>query len=193
MVLTYDIFNDALKQDGLLCFVWIFHCFLMYSEKKWRLFCLLLLLGLVKVVRNESRSFFAESEDRTTLLFLLDFAAVVAWRGPTFFFFRPIHPDVLYKSPVCLLPLPLSPPPPPPHTPPTMAAAAAFDLLDKFIPGASDSLTIVNATTAQNTLYPGVDFAALNWLERLWASYYIWVGNPIIATGLMSFVLHEVC
>ncbi|KAE8539833.1 hypothetical protein D1P53_003770 [Cryptococcus gattii VGV] len=73
-----------------------------------------------------------------------------------------------------------------------MAAAAAFDLLDKFIPGASESLTIVNATTAQNTLYPGVDFAALNWLERLWASYYIWVGNPIIATGLMSFVLHEV-
>lgn len=112
---------------------------------------------------------------------------------PLFFFFRPIHPDVLYKTPVCLLPLPLSPPPPPPHTPPTMAAAAAFDLLDKFIPGASDSLTIVNATTAQNTLYPGVDFAALNWLERLWASYYIWVGNPIIATGLMSFVLHEVC
>lgn len=82
---------------------------------------------------------------------------------------------------------------PPPHTPRTMAAAAAFDLLDKFIPGASDSLTIVNATTAQNTLYPGVDFAALNWLERLWASYYIWVGNPIIATGLMSFMLHEVC
>lgn len=73
-----------------------------------------------------------------------------------------------------------------------MAAAAAFDLLDKYIPGASDSLTIVNATTAQNTLYPGVDFAALNWLERLWASYYIWVGNPIIATGLMSFLLHEV-
>lgn len=73
-----------------------------------------------------------------------------------------------------------------------MAAAAAFDLLDKYIPGASDSLTIVNATTAQNTLYPGVDFAALNWLETLWASYYIWVGNPIIATGLMSFLLHEV-
>lgn len=65
MVLTYDIFNDALKQDGLLCFVWIFHCFIVYSEKKWRLFCLLL-LGLVKVARNELAEIFAESADRTT-------------------------------------------------------------------------------------------------------------------------------
>lgn len=141
------------------------------------------------------RRFFAESEDRTTLLFLLDFAAVVAWRGPTFFFFVRFTPtsfiNLRLLTPAPPTPILLSAPPP--HTPRTMAAAAAFDLLDKFIPGASDSLTIVNATTAQNTLYPGVDFAALNWLERLWASYYIWVGNPIIATGLMSFVLHEVC
>lgn len=149
--------------------------------------------GSLKVVRNESRSFFAESEDRTTLLFLLDFAAVVAWRGPTFFFFVRFTPTSFIRPLSAYSPSPSLHPPPPPHTPPTMAAAAAFDLLDKFIPGASDSLTIVNATTAQNTLYPGVDFAALNWLERLWASYYIWVGNPIIATGLMSFVLHEVC
>lgn len=188
MVLTYDIFNDALKQDGLLCFVWIFHCFIVYSEKKWRLFCLLL-LGLVKVARNELAEIFAESADRTTLLFLLDFAAVVACRGPTFFSVRFTPTSFINLR----LLTPHSPTPIPPSHSPTMAAAAAFDLLDKFIPGASESLTIVNATTAQNTLYPGVDFAALSWLERLWASYYIWVGNPIIATGLMSFVLHEVC
>lgn len=144
--------------------------------------------GSLRLCGMKWRRFFAESEDRTTLLLLLDFAAVVAWRGPTFFFVR-FTPTSFIN--LCLL----TPSPPTPIllSPPTMAAAAAFDLLDKFIPGASESLTIVNATTAQNTLYPGVDFAALNWLERLWASYYIWVGNPIIATGLMSFVLHEVC
>lgn len=44
MVPTYDIFNDALKQDGLFCFVWIFHCFLMYSEKKMA-FVLFIIIG----------------------------------------------------------------------------------------------------------------------------------------------------
>lgn len=130
-----------------------------------------------------------ESPRIVPLLFLLEFAASSPGVVPLFFFLCPIHPDVLYKPPIFPHPLP---PPSAPRTPPNMAAAAAFDLLDKYIPGASDSLTIVNATTAQNTLYPGVDFAALNWLERLWASYYVWVGNPIIATGLMSFLLHEV-
>lgn len=45
--------------------------------------------------------------------------------------------------------------------------------------------------TAQQ-LYAHVDLSKLSWLEQLWASWYIWIENPIIATGLMSFLLHEV-
>jgi len=53
-------------------------------------------------------------------------------------------------------------------------------------------------TTSQNPsaqLYAqaGTDFSNLNWLEAQWANWYIWIGNPVLATGIMSFVLHEVC
>ena len=41
-------------------------------------------------------------------------------------------------------------------------------------------------------LYANTDFSKLNWLETQWAAWYLWIGNPIIATGLMSFLLHEV-
>jgi len=40
--------------------------------------------------------------------------------------------------------------------------------------------------------YKGTDFSSLSWLEKQWAAWYIWIGNPAIATGLMSFLLHEV-
>lgn len=41
-------------------------------------------------------------------------------------------------------------------------------------------------------LYANVDFSQLNWIETQWAAWYMWIGNPVIATGLMSFLLHEV-
>ncbi|OCH85077.1 C4-methyl sterol oxidase [Obba rivulosa] len=41
-------------------------------------------------------------------------------------------------------------------------------------------------------LYANVDFSQLNWFELQWASWYMWIGNPVIATGLMSFLLHEI-
>lgn len=41
-------------------------------------------------------------------------------------------------------------------------------------------------------LYANTDFSKLNWLELQWAAWYLWIDNPIIATGLMSFLLHEV-
>jgi hypothetical protein len=51
--------------------------------------------------------------------------------------------------------------------------------------------TVPNALTE---LYPGLtDFSSLNWFEQQWVAWYVWIGNPIIATGLMSFLLHEVC
>jgi methylsterol monooxygenase len=42
-------------------------------------------------------------------------------------------------------------------------------------------------------LYAGTDFSSLSWLEQQWVAWYVWIGNPIIATGLMSFLMHEVC
>lgn len=56
-----------------------------------------------------------------------------------------------------------------------------------------NSTIISGAETIASQLYAGVNFDTLNWAEKLWASWYIWIGNPSVATGLMSFILHEVC
>lgn len=32
----------------------------------------------------------------------------------------------------------------------------------------------------------------LNIAERLWASWYLWMQNDVLATGIMSFIMHEV-
>lgn len=31
----------------------------------------------------------------------------------------------------------------------------------------------------------------LNYLERMWAAWYAFMGNDILATGVMSFLIHE--
>ncbi|KAF8206324.1 C-4 methyl sterol oxidase [Mycena galopus ATCC 62051] len=41
-------------------------------------------------------------------------------------------------------------------------------------------------------MYPDVDFVSLSWLEQQWMVWYIYIGNPILATGLMTFPLHEI-
>jgi hypothetical protein len=41
-------------------------------------------------------------------------------------------------------------------------------------------------------VYAHVDFNSLSWIEKQWAGWYIGIGNLVIATGLMSFLLHEV-
>lgn len=33
--------------------------------------------------------------------------------------------------------------------------------------------------------------ANLNVAERLWAAWYAWMQNDVLATGIMSFVMHE--
>lgn len=59
------------------------------------------------------------------------------------------------------------------------------------------SMSFLNSTMA-TTLnlaeqhYQGIDFSSLSWLEKQWATWYIWIGNPVTATGLMIFLLHEV-
>lgn len=32
----------------------------------------------------------------------------------------------------------------------------------------------------------------LNVLERLWTAWYAWMQNDVLATGIMSFVMHEI-
>ncbi len=32
----------------------------------------------------------------------------------------------------------------------------------------------------------------LNYFERLWAAWYAFMGNDVLATGILSFVMHEV-
>ncbi|KAI0085253.1 C-4 methyl sterol oxidase [Irpex rosettiformis] len=52
---------------------------------------------------------------------------------------------------------------------------------------------MVNSTVSEaSLLYANTDFTKLNWLETQWAAWYLWIGNPILATGLASFLLHEV-
>ncbi len=68
----------------------------------------------------------------------------------------------------------------------------AIHFLERYLPVLADQFKTVNATTAQNLLYGAVDLSDLSWLERTWASYYIWMGNQVLATGLLSFLVHEV-
>jgi len=65
----------------------------------------------------------------------------------------------------------------------------------EFVDFPFSTIMSFNATLAvsmQESLYPGLEFSSLNWLEKQWVAWYIWIANPIIATGLMSFLLHEV-
>lgn len=71
-------------------------------------------------------------------------------------------------------------------------ASVAYDVINKIAPVLAEHLAFENATTTQNELYGDTNLDHLNWLERAWASYYIWMGNAIVATGVLSFVLHEV-
>lgn len=32
----------------------------------------------------------------------------------------------------------------------------------------------------------------LNYFERLWAAWYAYIGNDVLATGIMSFMMHEI-
>ncbi|MBW0478873.1 hypothetical protein O181_018588 [Austropuccinia psidii MF-1] len=60
---------------------------------------------------------------------------------------------------------------------------------------ASDRPLNLNAgpPIANDNLYSEIDFSSLSYVENLWARWYLWFGNPIIATGVMSFILHELC
>ena len=47
-------------------------------------------------------------------------------------------------------------------------------------------------STALSALYRGTDFSSLSWFEQQWAAWYIWFGNPVFATAVLAFIVHEV-
>ncbi|KAJ3929215.1 MAG: hypothetical protein NXY57DRAFT_1050147 [Lentinula lateritia] len=50
-----------------------------------------------------------------------------------------------------------------------------------------------NSTASSvDALYPGTDLSSLNWAEQQWVAWYVWWGNPVIATGMISFLMHEI-
>jgi methylsterol monooxygenase len=52
--------------------------------------------------------------------------------------------------------------------------------------------TLNHLTASQLYASLNVDYTQINWFERQWMAWYLWIGNPIIATGIASFLLHEV-
>ncbi|KAK0715834.1 C-4 sterol methyl oxidase [Lasiosphaeris hirsuta] len=54
-----------------------------------------------------------------------------------------------------------------------------------------------SSTNSTNTLFDVFQEVSsynvqLNIAERLWASWYLWMQNDVLATGIMSFVMHEI-
>ena len=46
--------------------------------------------------------------------------------------------------------------------------------------------------TPASVLYQDLDTSSLSYFEKLWVQWYQYWGNPVIATGVMSFLLHEI-
>lgn len=71
-----------------------------------------------------------------------------------------------------------------------LAAMATFGLLQ----GLKENTTtfISTAANSQQMLYSTINPAQLSFLERLWHSYYSYFSDPVLATGIMSFFMHEV-
>ncbi|KAG5928057.1 hypothetical protein E4U42_001332 [Claviceps africana] len=59
---------------------------------------------------------------------------------------------------------------------------------------ANATVGAVNATQTYLSVFEEVSKAHvhLNLIERLWAAWYLYMQNDILATGIMSFVLHEI-
>lgn len=70
-----------------------------------------------------------------------------------------------------------------------------MDVVTAHLQNLSFNATLASSAPSQAAplmadLYSGVDVAALNHVERAWMNWYLWIGNPAIATGLMSFLMH---
>lgn len=67
---------------------------------------------------------------------------------------------------------------------------ATFDLFQGLKENATTFIS--TAADSQQMLYSTINPAQLGLLERLWFSYYSYFSDPVLATGIMSFVMHEV-
>jgi hypothetical protein len=52
--------------------------------------------------------------------------------------------------------------------------------------------TVAHPTAAELYSAAGTDFDSLSTFEQWWVQWYLYFGDPIIATGLLSFTIHEV-
>merc|ERR1711939_360470 len=77
----------------------------------------------------------------------------------------------------------------------TAVAEGAQASLTSFMHNATTYVGEIIGTHASQIsgqeLYAGVNVAQLNTFERLWMSYYQSFDNPVVATGIMSFLIHE--
>jgi len=68
-----------------------------------------------------------------------------------------------------------------------------------FVNQPSTSCSFITTMFANETVAPSyfeqtygnTDFSQLTWLELKWVAWYIGFGNTVIATGMMSFLMHE--
>ena len=65
-------------------------------------------------------------------------------------------------------------------------------LLNKKLGSVYHPMSLLLASSAFHELYSGTDFSSLSWLEQQWAAWYTWVWNPVVATGVLAVVVHEV-
>lgn len=76
------------------------------------------------------------------------------------------------------------------------ALAASFTYLPSALPYISRTLSQAQNGTAteaaRHYIASGVDFANVSKFEQWWAAWYLFIGTHTIATGLMSFIMHEV-
>ena len=52
--------------------------------------------------------------------------------------------------------------------------------------------TASSTAALYGAMYGATDYSSLSWLEQQWVQWYVRIGNPVLATGLMSFLLHEI-
>ncbi|OIW32417.1 fatty acid hydroxylase [Coniochaeta ligniaria NRRL 30616] len=64
----------------------------------------------------------------------------------------------------------------------------ASQLINSTISGLNSSSATLTDVFGEVSKYN----VQLNIAERLWASWYLWMQNDVLATGLMSFIMHEV-
>lgn len=71
---------------------------------------------------------------------------------------------------------------------------ASFDYLLHVFQGLKENASVFISTAAdsQQSLYSTINPAQLGVLERLWFAYYSYFSDPVLATGILAFLVHEV-